>query len=258
MLVSFASSIGATLAFLSARFILRDWVQGRLGHRLAALNEGVRRDGAYYLVTLRLLPVLPFWVINLVMGLTPIGTWTFYWASQVGMLPATIVYVYAGTQLTQFRVGPDSSRPRAAGRFLAVREAPGRRPQRPAPLQAVAGQPPGAYDFNVLVIGAGSAGLVASYIAAATKAKVALIEKHRMGGDCLNTGCVPSKALLRLARLLSQIARARDWGIAEARASFAFSDVMDRVARVITAIEPHDSPERYASWAWTCAWAPPR
>ena len=106
LLVSFASSLGATLAFLSARFILRDWVQARLGHRLKALNEGIRRDGAYYLLTLRLLPMFPFWVVNLVLGLTPIRTWTFYWASQLGMLPATVIYVYAGTQLTQFRIGP--------------------------------------------------------------------------------------------------------------------------------------------------------
>src|SRR5687767_265191 len=246
LLVSFASSIGATLAFLSARFILRDWVQGRLGHRLERLNEGVRRDGAYHLITLRLLPVLPFWVINLVMGLTPIGTWTFYWASQLGMLPATVIYVYAGTQLTQFRVGPGLVIALAllAGFSLFARRLvdgiSARRVYRPWRAHR-----PKQYDCNVVVIGAGSAGLVASYIAAATKAKVALIEKHRMGGDCLNTGCVPSKALLRSAKLLAQMSHARDWGIAEARASFTFPDVMARVTRVIKAIEPHDSPERY-------------
>ena len=105
VLVSFASSIGATLAFLSARFIFRDWVHARLGHRLAALNDGIRREGARYLITIRLVPVFPFWAVNLVLGLTSIPTWTFYWASQLGMLPATVIYVYAGTQLTQFRVG---------------------------------------------------------------------------------------------------------------------------------------------------------
>jgi pyruvate/2-oxoglutarate dehydrogenase complex dihydrolipoamide dehydrogenase (E3) component/uncharacterized membrane protein YdjX (TVP38/TMEM64 family) len=246
VLVSFASSIGATLAFLSARFVFRDWVQARLGHRLQALNEGVRRDGAHYLLTLRLLPIFPFWVINLVLGLTPMRTWTFYWASQLGMLPATVIYVYAGTQLAQFRVGPGlvlalallAVFTLAAGR--AVRELNARRAYRPWRARR-----PERYDYNVVVIGAGSAGLVASYIAAATKARVALVEKHRMGGDCLNTGCVPSKALIRSSKLLAQMARARDWGIGEARATVSFSQVMDRVARVIAAIEPHDSPERY-------------
>ena len=230
VLVSFASSIGATLAFLSARFIFRDWVQARLGHRLAALNDGIRRDGARYLITIRLVPVFPFWVVNLVLGLTSIPTWTFYWASQVGMLPATLIYVYAGTQLTQFRVGPGLLIALALlGGFTLV---VGRlmdgvaawRVYRPWKRHR-----PQHYNYNVVVIGAGSAGLVASYIAAATKAKVALVEKHRMGGECLNTGCVPSKALLRSSKLLAQIARARDWGIADARASFAFSDVMERV-----------------------------
>ena len=230
LLVSFASSIGATLAFLSARFILRDWVQARLGHRLEALNEGIRRDGAYYLLTLRLLPVFPFWVVNLVLGLTPIRTWTFYWASQLGMLPATVIYVYAGTQLTQFRIGPGlvialtllAGFALVAGRVIESVNA--RRIYRRWKSQR-----PERFDYNVVVVGAGSAGLVASYIAAVTKAKVALVEKHRLGGDCLYTGCVPSKALLRSAKLLAQISHARDWGIAEARASFTFSEVMARV-----------------------------
>ena len=248
VLVSFASAIGATLSFLSARFIFRDWVQARLGHRLAALNDGIRRDGARYLITIRLVPVFPFWVVNLVLGLTSIPTWTFHWASQLGMLPATVLYVYAGTQLTQFRVGP--------GLLIALALLGGFTLMVGRLTDGVAAwrvyrpwkrHRPKRYDYNVVVVGAGSAGLVASYIAAVTKAKVALVEKHRMGGDCLNTGCVPSKALLRSAKLLAQMTRARDWGIAEARASFAFSDVMERVARVIGAIEPHDSTERYAA-----------
>ena len=99
LLVSFASSIGATLAFLTSRFLLRDAIQARYGDRLKAINEGVRRDGAFYLFTLRLVPVFPFFIVNLVMGLTPIRTWTFYGISQIGMLAGTIVYVYAGTEL---------------------------------------------------------------------------------------------------------------------------------------------------------------
>ena len=246
LLVSFASSVGATLAFLSARFVFRDWVQRRFGHRLAALNEGFARDGAFYLLTLRLLPIVPFWVVNLLMGLTPVRPWTFYWVSQVGMLPATVIYVYAGTQLSQFRVGPGLVLALAllAGFTLVARRVVDVVKARRVYRQW-ARQRPARYDYNVVVIGAGSAGLVAAYIAAATKAKVALVERHRMGGDCLNTGCVPSKALLRSAKLMSQVARARDWGIGDAHASATLRDVMNRVARVVTAIEPHDSVERY-------------
>ena len=221
-------------------------MQARLGHRLETLNEGIRRDGAYYLLTLRLLPIFPFWVVNLVLGLTPIRTWTFYWASQLGMLPATVIYVYAGTQLTQFRIGPGlvialtllAGFALVVGRMVEAANA--RRVYR-----RWKGQRPVRYDYNVVVIGAGSAGLVASYIAAVTKARVALVEKHRLGGDCLYTGCVPSKALLRSTKLLAEIAHARDWGIGDATASFTFPEVMARVTRVIEAIEPHDSPERY-------------
>jgi len=108
------------------------------------------------------------------------------------------------------------------------------------------------YDFNLVVIGAGSGGLVTAYIAAAVKAKVALIEKHKMGGDCLNTGCVPSKALIKSARLLSQIKKHKKYGINEASVSFDFADVMERVQRVIKTIEPHDSVERFTSLGVDC------
>ena len=104
VIVSFASTLGATLAFLVSRFLLRDWVQGRFGERLRAINRGVEREGAFYLFALRLVPAFPFFVINLLMGLTPIRTWTFYWVSQLGMLAGTLVYVYAGTQLGEFRL----------------------------------------------------------------------------------------------------------------------------------------------------------
>jgi pyruvate/2-oxoglutarate dehydrogenase complex dihydrolipoamide dehydrogenase (E3) component len=104
---------------------------------------------------------------------------------------------------------------------------------------------PRRFERNLVVIGGGSAGLVTAYIAAAVKANVTLIEKHRMGGDCLNTGCVPSKALIRSAKFLSQLARAKEFGIREARAEFDFAEVMERVQRVVQAVEPHDSVERY-------------
>jgi pyruvate/2-oxoglutarate dehydrogenase complex dihydrolipoamide dehydrogenase (E3) component/uncharacterized membrane protein YdjX (TVP38/TMEM64 family) len=253
ILVSFASTIGATLAFLVARFLLREWVQAKFGERLEPVNDGVAREGAFYLFALRLVPIFPFWLINLAMGLTPIRTWTFYWVSQVGMLAGTVVYVFAGTQLGQFEVSGGlilafvllGLFPLVAKKVLVRIKA--RRVY--APWSATR---PVSYDYNMVVIGAGSAGLVSAYIAAATKAKVALVEKHRMGGDCLNTGCVPSKALIRSARFLSEIARSRAFGIAEATASFDFADVMARVQRVIRAVEPHDSVERYTGLGVEC------
>lgn len=253
IVVSFASSIGATLAFLAARFLLRDWVQGRFGERLKPLNEGVAKEGAFYLFALRLVPIFPFWLINLAMALTPIRARTFYWVSQLGMFAGTIVYVYAGTQLGQFRISAGlivafvllGIFPLAAKRLLAAIKS--RR------IYAKwKDKQPAQYDYNLVVIGAGSAGLVSAYIAAATKAKVALVEKHRMGGDCLNTGCVPSKALIRSAKLLSHIARSREFGIREATARFDFAEVMERVARVVKTVEPHDSVERYTALGVDC------
>jgi len=253
VLVSFASTIGATLAFLTSRFLLRDWVRARLGDRMKAIDDGVAREGAFYLFALRLVPLFPFWLINLAMGLTPIRTRTFYWVSQLGMLAGTVLYVYAGTQLGQFRVSPGLVVALALlGIFpLLAKKA----------LDAIKARKvyakwrhlrPARYDYNMVVIGAGSAGLVSAYIAAATRAKVALVEKHRMGGDCLNTGCVPSKALLRSARLLSHVARSQEFGIARASAEFEFADVMARVQRVVAAIEPHDSVERYTAMGVQC------
>jgi uncharacterized membrane protein YdjX (TVP38/TMEM64 family) len=99
IVVSFASTIGATLACFVSRFILRDWVQKKFGDKLRTVNEGIEREGALYLFTLRLIPVFPFWLINLVMGLTKMPLRTFYWISQVGMFPATIVFVNAGKEL---------------------------------------------------------------------------------------------------------------------------------------------------------------
>ncbi|ASK55184.1 TVP38/TMEM64 family protein [Vibrio tarriae] len=101
LLASFASTIGATLAFLSSRFLLRDWVQAKFADKLQTINQGIERDGAFYLLSLRLIPIFPFFLINLVMGLTPISTWRYYWVSQLGMLPGTAVYLNAGTQLAE-------------------------------------------------------------------------------------------------------------------------------------------------------------
>jgi len=253
VLVSFASSIGATFAFLASRFLLRDWVRARLGEKLKAIDDGIAREGPFYLFALRLVPIFPFWLINLAMGLTSIRTWTFYWVSQLGMLAGTVVYVYAGTQLGQFRISAG-----LIGAFvllgifpLLARKVLDRLKARKVYAKWKA-QRPRHFDYNMVVIGAGSAGLVSAYIAAATRAKVALVEKHRMGGDCLNTGCVPSKALIRSARLLSHIARSKEFGIDKAAASFDFAAVMERVQRVIRAVEPHDSVERYTALGVEC------
>ncbi len=249
LLVSFASTLGATLAFLIARFLLRDPVQRRYGDRLKAINEGIEKDGAWYLFSLRLVPIFPFFIINLLMGLTPIRTLTFYWVSQVGMLAGTLVYVNAGTQLASLESTSGILSPGLLGSFILLGLFPllakrllefikGRR--------ALKGwQRPKRFERNLVVIGAGSGGLVSAYIAAAVKAKVTLIEKHRMGGDCLNTGCVPSKALIRSSRLLAQSRRAQEWGFDSMQVSFDFARVMERVQRVVQQVEPHDSVARY-------------
>ena len=249
LLVSFASSLGATLAFLVSRFLLRDWVQQRFGDRLRAINAGVEKEGGLYLFTLRLVPVFPFFVINLLMALTPIRTRTFYWVSQIGMLAGTLVYVNAGTQLARIDSLAGILSPALLGSFVLLGVFPLLARRIVAALAArkvySGWQKPSRYDRNLIVIGAGSAGLVTAYIAAAVKARVTLIEKHKLGGDCLNTGCVPSKALIRSARLLSHLQRAPEFGIRSARAEFDFAEVMARVQRVIRTIEPHDSFQRY-------------
>jgi len=256
LLVSFASTIGATLAFLVARFLLMDYVKRRFGDKLKAVYEGIEKDGAFYLFTLRLVPLFPFFVINLVMGLTPIRTATFYVVSQIGMLAGTAVYVNAGTQLAQIDSISGILSPGLIFSFALLGIFPWIAKAAVAMIRsrkALAGYArPKSFDYNLVVIGAGSAGLVTSYIAAAVKAKVALIEKHKMGGDCLNTGCVPSKALIRSAKMLSYARRAKDFGFNHASVDFDFADVMERVRTVIQKIEPHDSIARYQSLGVEC------
>lgn len=249
IIVSFASSIGATLAFLAARFLFRDWVKARFGQRLQAIEAGLQRDGAYYLFSLRLVPIFPFFLINLAMGLTPMPVRTFYWVSQVGMLAGTVVYVNAGTQLAKIDSLSGILSPGLLASFallglfpLAAKKS----------LELIQNRKvyerwtkPARFDNNLVVIGAGAGGLVSAYIAAAVKAKVTLIEKQQMGGDCLNRGCVPSKALIRSAKSLSQLKRAKEFGISKAKADVDFAAVMDRVQQVIKTVAPHDSVERY-------------
>ncbi|MBC8284044.1 MAG: FAD-dependent oxidoreductase [Nitrospinae bacterium] len=256
ILVSFASSIGATLAFLVSRLLLRDWVQNKFGSYLKSFNDGVEKDGGLYLFTLRLIPAVPFFVINLVMGLTPMKAITFYGVGQVGMLAGTIVFVNAGTQLAQLDSLSGILSPGIIFSFVLLGIFPLLAKKLVNFFKArkvlKRFKKPESFDYNMVVIGAGSAGLVTSYIGAATKGKVALIEKHKMGGDCLNTGCVPSKALIRSAKFMADIKKCQKLGFKSAHVEFDFSDVMERVQRVIRTIEPHDSIERYTSLGVEC------
>lgn len=249
LLVSFASTLGATLAMLSSRFLLRDWVQARFGKRLASIDKGIEREGSAYLFALRLVPAFPFFLINLGMGLTKLPVRTYWWVSQIGMLPGTLVYVNAGRELGQLDSLSGILSPGLLGAFVLLGLLPLVSRKLLDMLKArkvYAGwSKPKRFDRNLIVIGAGSGGLVSAYIAAAVKAKVTLIEKHRMGGDCLNTGCVPSKALIRSAKLAHEMGKAGQLGFKPVQAEVDFAAVMQRVQRVVADVEPHDSVERY-------------
>jgi pyruvate/2-oxoglutarate dehydrogenase complex dihydrolipoamide dehydrogenase (E3) component/uncharacterized membrane protein YdjX (TVP38/TMEM64 family) len=249
ILVSFASTIGATLAFLSSRYVLRDSIEARFGERLKAINAGMERDGAFYLFTLRMIPAVPFFVVNLVMGLTRVRTLTYAVVSQIGMLLGTIVYVNAGTQLAQIESLSGIASPTVIGSFVLLGIAPwfakliiGAIKRR----KVYAGfTRPKKFDRNLVVIGAGSAGLVSALIGATVKAKVTLVEAHEMGGDCLNTGCVPSKAIIKSAKVAAMIRGADNYGLEASEPKVPFKAVMARVLDAIKTIEPHDSVERY-------------
>ncbi|WP_086736721.1 FAD-dependent oxidoreductase [Erythrobacter colymbi] len=249
VIVSFASTIGATIAFLSSRYVLRDTIEARFGERLKAINAGLERDGAFYLFSLRMIPAFPFFVVNLVMGLTRIRTLTFVWVSQLGMLLGTAAYVNAGTQLARIESTSGLLSPVLIGSFVALGIVPWIAKGIIGAIQrrkVYAGfTRPKKFDRNLVVIGAGSAGLVSSLIAATVKAKVTLVEAHEMGGDCLNTGCVPSKAIIKSAKVASQIRHADKYGLAAQEPQVPFKAVMARVLETIKTIEPHDSVERY-------------
>ncbi|MGF1684786.1 FAD-dependent oxidoreductase [Photobacterium minamisatsumaniensis] len=256
LLISFASTIGATLAFLFSRFILRDWVQSKFGHRLVPINAGIKKDGPLYLFTLRLIPVFPFFLVNLLMGLTPISTKMFYLVSQVGMLAGTAVYINAGTQLGQIDTlsGIISAPVVISLALLGIFPLIAKAVMSIIQKRRVYAQweKPSSFDQNMVVIGAGAGGLVSSYIAAAVKAKVTLIERHKMGGDCLNTGCVPSKAIIRAAHTMAEISRAHEFGITTSATQVDFKQVMGRIHNVIAKIEPHDSVDRYSKLGVNC------
>ncbi|WP_281544424.1 dihydrolipoyl dehydrogenase [Grimontia sp. SpTr1] len=256
LLVSFASSIGATLAFLVSRFLLKDSVQSKFGDRLATINQGVEKDGPFYLLTLRLIPVFPFFLINLLMGLTPIRTATFYIVSQIGMLPGTAVYINAGTQLAQIDSLSGIVSPGVLLSLVLLGVFPIIAKMIMNVIQKrrvyAKWQKPATFDRNLIAIGAGAGGLVTTYIGAAVKAKVTLIEKHKMGGDCLNTGCVPSKALIRAGHAVHEIKRSQEFGVTVGEPTVDFQQVIGRVHKVIADIEPHDSVERYTKLGVEC------
>lgn len=249
IVVSFASTLGAVLAFLASRFVLRDTIESRFGERLKAVNQGLERDGAFYLFTLRMVPLVPFFVVNLVMGLTRVRTWTYAWVSQIGMLLGTIVYVNAGTQLAQIDSLSGIASPAVLTSFALLGIAPWFAKAIVAAIQRrkvyKGFKKPKSYDRNMVVIGAGSAGLVSALIASTVKAKVTLVEAHKMGGDCLNTGCVPSKALIKSAKVASQIRHADRYGLGASEPEIPFKQTIARVMNAVKAIEPHDSVERY-------------
>ncbi len=190
VLVSFASSVGATLAFLSARFVLRDLIEARFGKRLLHINRGIAKDGAFYLFSLRIIPVLPFFIINLAMGLTQIKTRTYYWVSQIGMLGATVVYVNVGTQLARIDTAQDIFSPTLLGSLLLLGLFPllarralsrlrkslrwlGRRSARPT-----------AFDRELVVIGAGLTGLESACVEAGVRL-TRVVPAPTAGGACL-------------------------------------------------------------------------
>ena len=256
VIVSFASTIGATLAFLLARFLFRETVERRFTGTAQRFSTGMQKDGAYYLFALRLVPIFPFFAINLAMALTRLDAWTFAWVSQVGMLPGTLVYVNAGMQIGRIENVADITSPQLVGSFILLGFFPLLSKKIIAAVSARRRMKnyrrPRRFDANLVVIGAGAAGLVTSYIAAAAGARVVLIEKDSMGGDCLNTGCIPSKALIRSAAVAADIRRAEEFGIHADGLRVEFPKVMQRVRDVIRRVAPHDSIERYTALGVEC------
>lgn len=255
-ITSIASTLGATVSFLGARYLFRDLVSKKFKDRMQSINLGMQKEGAFYLFTMRLVPAFPFFLVNLAMGLTNISVWRFFFVSQIGMLPGTLVYVHAGTELSKIDSLKGILSPSLILAFVLLGIIP-LMLKKILSLHALfrhlrKHEKPKKFDYNLAVIGGGSAGLVSAYIAAAIKAKVVLIEKHQMGGDCLNTGCVPSKTLLRSAKIFNYLKRADEFGIEASAIKIHFPKIMERIQRVIGQIAPHDSIERYTKLGVEC------
>lgn len=255
LLVSFASSLGATLSFWLARYLLGDLLRARMGPRLRAARTRLEREGALYLLSLRLIPLVPFGAVNLLMGLTTIRSGTFYAVSQLGMFPSTMLFVAAGQQLATLRSASDVLGPAALGALVALGAAvallPGlarvvleilRQHKRLAPWR---NQRPRQFDTNLVVIGAGAGGLVSAYVAAAAGAKVTLVEARALGGECLNYGCAPSGALIQSAKVAQQVRVAAQFGVQVPPVALDWPALMARIASAIASIAPHDSVQRY-------------
>jgi dihydrolipoamide dehydrogenase len=255
-LVSFASTIGATLSFLGSRYLFRDFFEKKFKSQLDSINQGISKDGAFYLFTLRMIPIFPFFLINLVMGLTKISVIQFFFVSQVGMLLGTFVFVNAGTELAKINSIKEIASPQILLAFSLLGIVPLIAKFIINFIQAKKiysrFKKPKKFDFNLIVIGAGAGGLVTSYIASAVKAKVALIEKHKMGGDCLNYGCVPSKAIIASSKKVHLRNKFLDYGLSKVQIEFNFKDIMKRVTEVIQKIEPNDSVDRYSKLGVDC------
>lgn len=256
IIVSFASTIGATFAFLISRFLLRDTMINKFEKEFKKVDDGFKKDGPFYLFSLRLIPIFPFFIINIVMGLTNIRVRTFFWVSQLGMLPGTLAYVNAGKELGKIDSLKSILSPTLILSFTILGLLPiiAKKIMEFASARKVFKdyKRPKKYDYNLVVIGGGAAGLVSSYIAAVTKAKVALIERHKMGGDCLNTGCVPSKAIIRASKVAHSIKTSEKYGIYSKDLKVDFEKVLNKVKSVITKIEPHDSVDRYTNLGVEC------
>lgn len=256
VLVSFASSIGATFAFFLSRYFFADYFKDKFSKLYEEVNQGIENEGIFYLFSLRLIPIIPFWLVNLAMGITKMRAWVFYTIGQIGMLPATIIYVNAGTQLSAITTPKEILSLKIILSFTLLGV---------FPLFAKwfidflkqkniyrGFKRPKKFDYNMIVIGGGSAGLVTAYICASVKASVALIEKDAMGGECLNTGCVPSKALIRSSKVINLSKKANELGLEQIDIKFNFERIMERIHSVIKKIEPHDSVERYEKLGVKC------
>lgn len=256
IIASVASTIGATLSFFGARYLFRESLKHRFREQMQSINQGLEKEGSYYLFTMRLIPIFPFFLVNLVMGLSQFSVWRFFFISQIGMLPGTFVYVNAGTEISKIENLKGILNPSLLISFSLLGLLPLLSKWLIGYLKSRKHlnkyKKPSKFDYNMIVIGGGSAGLVSAYIASAVKAKVALVEKHKMGGDCLNTGCVPSKALIRSSKIFNYFRRASEFGFEPVNLQLQFSKVMERVQKVIREIEPHDSIERYSSLGVDC------
>jgi pyruvate/2-oxoglutarate dehydrogenase complex dihydrolipoamide dehydrogenase (E3) component/uncharacterized membrane protein YdjX (TVP38/TMEM64 family) len=256
LLISFASTIGALFAFLVARYFLHDFVQNKFSDRLTLINQKVKKEGAFYLLFLRLVPAFPFFLVNLVMALTPIRAWTYYWVSQLGMLPATLIYVNAGTQIAKISSPSDIASPSMIFAFVLLGILPFITKGIISALKNNRAykkfNKPHSFEYNTVVLGGGSAGLVAGYTTSTLQGKVALVERHQMGGDCLNTGCVPSKSILRSAKFVADIKDFASYGLSNANYELEFKNIMARVHDKISIIEPKDSVARYTELGVHC------